>query len=197
MPKVEQAGKGRFRRWNDSRNRETAARLSRMVKDRLRKTRRKPRAVVDSPTTRIGEACFYGSSANPHGVVVDSNIGATSSPSIDVDFPELKIRQTLDTLGVKIDRADYRHRNGHMVTRWILVSPVQYEALRSWWRRRQARKRAFAANPVTASRTTHREFDRKPILSTQLEPGVTVKCNSYSQFEREVERRGKVLGDIR
>jgi hypothetical protein len=198
MARSEEAGKGRYWRWNDTRNKETASRLARMYRDAApKKTKPKP---VEAPHVRAGQPCFYADGAGPD-VVVDSHVGSDKTVSVQRDFEDFKVRMNCESAeGEKFLRVEYRHANGHMVTRWLWETEAQYQAMRAYVRRIQARKRRERAHfeaGGTVKTKPSRDFERKPILSTQLEPGVTVRCNSYSQFEREVERRNKQIGKIR
>ena len=193
MARETEAGRGRFRRWTESDSRAVAQRLVRRA--RQARPELEHHARVEAPHTRANQPCFYDNGGTP-GVVVASDQGAIpNSPRSPRALPELRITERLTTQGVRIERGTFRHRNGHRVERWLLATAEQYTALRDWQRSKQARQRADAAAPRVRTRTTHREFDRKPILSTQLEPGVTIRCTSYGAFEREVARRGKQIPD--
>lgn len=198
------AGKGRFRGWTDSRNREVARRLAAQARDlRGLGDGRRP-AKIDAPHTRANQPCFYDNGGNPNLVVPSVLEGRVGTAAAARDWPEFRVWSTLETGCERIDRVSYRHRHGHVVERWLLETRAQFDALRAWRRRRRTRLRDEVARGargerVGARHTTHREFDRQPIRSTQLEPGVTIECRSYRAFEREVERRGKQIpdGDIR
>lgn len=195
---IEPAGRGRFSHWNDTDSKRVARDMARRIKSRSSKKKIVP--FVQAPHTRANQPCFYDNGGNPN-LVVDSVMRSKARAPSDIDMPEFRVRMKCHASDGEIYlRVEYRHRNGHMVTRWLWETPEQYASLRADARRKRQRRRdeqerLERGEQVGSRHTVRREFERKPILSTQLEPGVTVRCTSYKQFEREVERRGKVIQD--
>lgn len=184
------------RPWSEGRCREEGHRLARMAADMLPvKTQRK---LPDAPGMVNGRAVFYGQAGGDTvASTVQTHTGGATPWSEHPAFrqPDCYVWIKHDWHGYIFFQVSYTDAQGETVTKSHIPGDARSRAeLRPYLESRRKRKQEIAEHGYQVKgpdtrKVAIRDWARQPIESTQLEPGKTVRCHSYKQFEKEVERR--------
>ena len=159
------------------------------------KTKRK---LPDAPGMVNGRAVFYGD--RPGDTVTSTMQTASSGGTPWAEHPafrQLAVRVWVkwNWHGYVFYKLEYTDRHGNRVTKSHVPGDARSrKELRAFLEHRrtaskQREEQGYQVNGPDTRKVPIRDWARQPIESTQLEPGKIVRCHSYKQFEKEVERR--------